>query len=141
MTATPADPRLYAAVKAEAKRRFHIWPSAYASGWLVRTYKARGGTFREDTSGPKTFPLARWYAQEWVDACAFVQHGTVVPCARTSAAAQPMPYCRPLRRLSPLTPVTVTEADPAQIRARCRVKHRSDAARAERIPARRATDP
>ena len=32
--------------KAAAKRKFKVYPSAYANGWLVRTYKARGGGYR-----------------------------------------------------------------------------------------------
>ena len=42
----PTNPTLYARVKAEAKRKFKGYPSAYANGWLVRTYKARGGGYR-----------------------------------------------------------------------------------------------
>ena len=42
----PTNPALYARVKAEAKRRFKVYPSAYANGWLVRTYKKRGGKYR-----------------------------------------------------------------------------------------------
>ena len=42
----PTNPTLYARVKAEAKRKFKVYPSAYANGWLVRTYKKRGGRFR-----------------------------------------------------------------------------------------------
>ena len=42
----PTNPALYARVKAEAKRKFKVYPSAYANGWLVRTYKKRGGRFR-----------------------------------------------------------------------------------------------
>ena len=42
---TPANPKLYARVKAEAKRKFKVYPSAYANGWLVRTYKKRGGGY------------------------------------------------------------------------------------------------
>ena len=41
----PTNPTLYARVKAEAKRKFKVYPSAYANGWLVRTYKKRGGTY------------------------------------------------------------------------------------------------
>ena len=41
----PTNPALYARVKAEAKRKFSVYPSAYANGWLVRTYKARGGGY------------------------------------------------------------------------------------------------
>lgn len=42
----PTNPTLYARVKAEAKRKFKVYPSAYANGWLVKTYKARGGRYR-----------------------------------------------------------------------------------------------
>ena len=42
----PANPALYSRVKAEAKRKFDVYPSAYANAWLVRTYKKRGGTYR-----------------------------------------------------------------------------------------------
>ena len=44
--AKPTNPSLYARVKAEAKRKYKVWPSAYASGWLTKTYKARGGGYR-----------------------------------------------------------------------------------------------
>tara|TARA_Y100001937_G_scaffold19026_1_gene26229 strand:- start:904 stop:1413 length:510 start_codon:yes stop_codon:yes gene_type:complete len=42
---TPKNKSLYATVKAEAKRKFKVYPSAYANAWLVRTYKARGGRY------------------------------------------------------------------------------------------------
>ena len=41
----PKNPSLYSRVKAEAKRKFKVYPSAYANAWLVRTYKKRGGTY------------------------------------------------------------------------------------------------
>ena len=41
----PKNPTLYAQVKREAKRKFDVYPSAYANAWLVRTYKKRGGTY------------------------------------------------------------------------------------------------
>jgi len=44
--AKPTNPKLYASVKAEAKRKFAVYPSAYANGWLVKTYKSRGGGYR-----------------------------------------------------------------------------------------------
>ena len=44
--AQPTNPALYARVKAEAKRKFDVYPSAYANAWLVRTYKKRGGGYR-----------------------------------------------------------------------------------------------
>lgn len=42
----PTNKKLYSRVKAEAKRKFKVYPSAYANGWLVKTYKARGGKYK-----------------------------------------------------------------------------------------------
>ena len=44
--AKPTTPALYARVKAEAKRKFKVYPSAYANAWLVKTYKSRGGGYK-----------------------------------------------------------------------------------------------
>ena len=37
---------MYQRVKSEAKRKFDVYPSAYANAWLVRTYKKRGGKYK-----------------------------------------------------------------------------------------------
>ena len=42
----PTNPKLYATVKAAARRKFDVYPSAYANAWLVREYKKRGGKYR-----------------------------------------------------------------------------------------------
>ncbi len=42
---TPTNKKLYARVKAEAKKKFKVWPSAYGSAWLTKEYKRRGGTY------------------------------------------------------------------------------------------------
>jgi hypothetical protein len=42
----PTDPELYARVKAAAKAKFDVYPSAYANAWLVREYKKRGGGYK-----------------------------------------------------------------------------------------------
>ena len=42
----PTNPALYSRVKAEAKKKFDVYPSTYANAWLVRTYKKRGGGYR-----------------------------------------------------------------------------------------------
>ena len=42
----PTNKELYARVKAEAKQKFDVYPSAYANAWLVREYKSRGGKYR-----------------------------------------------------------------------------------------------
>ena len=42
---TPKNKALYSKVKAEAKKKFDVYPSAYANAWLVREYKKRGGKY------------------------------------------------------------------------------------------------
>ena len=42
----PTNSALYARVKAAARRKFAVYPSAYANAWLVREDKKRGGRYR-----------------------------------------------------------------------------------------------
>jgi hypothetical protein len=44
----PNDPALYARCKAETKKKFEVWPSAYGSMSLQKLYKSRGGTYRSE---------------------------------------------------------------------------------------------
>ena len=41
----PNDPALYSRCKSEIKKKFKIYPSAYANLSLVKLYKSRGGTY------------------------------------------------------------------------------------------------
>ena len=43
------EKKLCPAGKAAAKKKFDVYPSAYANGWLVKTYKAKGGRYRMGT--------------------------------------------------------------------------------------------
>jgi hypothetical protein len=45
----PSDTDLYNRIKAEAKKKFDVYPSAVASAWITREYKARGGTYKKKT--------------------------------------------------------------------------------------------
>ena len=47
MANVPTKPKLYARIMAKVKRNVKKWPSAYASGQLVRQYKAAGGGYRK----------------------------------------------------------------------------------------------
>lgn len=42
----PTNKKLYARVKAKTKRKFAVYPSAYANAYLVREYKKAGGKYR-----------------------------------------------------------------------------------------------
>jgi len=41
----PNDPALYSRCKSEIKKKFDVYPSAYANMALVKLYKSRGGTY------------------------------------------------------------------------------------------------
>ena len=47
-SAKPTNPKLYARVKAEAKRKFAVYPSAYANGWAAKMYKGAGGKWKKE---------------------------------------------------------------------------------------------
>ena len=43
----PTDPKLYARIKSLTKKKFKVYPSAYANSYLVKTYKKKGGGYRK----------------------------------------------------------------------------------------------
>jgi hypothetical protein len=58
-----ADTKLYERVKAMADQKY-AKPSAYKSGYIVKTYKQMGGEYIDDGK-PKN--LKRWYKERWSD--------------------------------------------------------------------------
>jgi hypothetical protein len=120
MPATPINKKLYAEVIADAKKRFKVWPSAYASGWVVRRYKELGGAYKSpQKEKKKTTTLDRWFRQEWINVCELPK---IVPCGRSKASMKDYPYCRPLKRITKDTPKTARELTPKQIAGRCEKK-------------------
>lgn len=97
----PVNKKLYEQVKEEAKGRFKNWPSAYGSQWLVKTYKARGGTYKGEAPTDKE-GVRRWNKEEWVD-----EYGN--PCG--SDKNKNTKKCRPKKRVTSKTPVTWNEMD------------------------------
>ena len=116
------DKKLYEKVVKEAKEKFKKWPSAYASGWVVSTYKKRGGRY----SGEKNGTLERWYKEKWINVCELPK---IVPCGRTKSDNSPYPYCRPLVRINKNTPKTVDEISKKELENRCNRKRRNPAQR------------
>lgn len=114
---TPKNRRLYAKVTAEAKRRFRRWPSAYASGWVVQTYRRRGGEYAD--CGRARGGLTKWFRERWVDVC----YDELPTCGRPSAGQTERDYrvafpkCRPLSKALEMTP--------AQRKRACRRKRRA----------------
>lgn len=49
-TSKPQNRALYARVKVQARRKFAVYPSAYANAWLVKRYKSLGGKYKGSRS-------------------------------------------------------------------------------------------
>ena len=43
----PTDPGKWSYYKAQAKKKFDVYPSAYANGWAAKMYKKAGGGWRK----------------------------------------------------------------------------------------------
>jgi hypothetical protein len=43
----PNNPSLWSSCKAQAKKKFDVYPSAYANGFASRLYKQKGGTWKK----------------------------------------------------------------------------------------------
>lgn len=117
----PLNRSLYNKVKIEAKSKFKKWPSAYASGWLVKEYKRRGGGY-SGMKKTKSRGLGRWYTEEWINVCKLPK---IVPCGRSKSSWKSYPYCRPRKRINKGTPKTASELSKTEIKRRCSRKRKS----------------
>lgn len=97
------DQQLYDKIKLEAN---HIYkkPSAYKSGWIVKTYKSRGGKYGDDNK-PKN--LGRWFKEKWID-----------------IGNKTYPVFRPTKRINKSTPLTIDEIDPIQAQIQIKLKQK-----------------
>ena len=43
----PTNPSKWAYYKAQAKKKFDVYPSAYANAWAAKKYKAAGGSWKK----------------------------------------------------------------------------------------------
>lgn len=88
------DKELYEIAKQKADKIYKK-PSAYKSGYIVKTYKSMGGRYQDDN---KTKNLKRWFMEEWKD-----------------IGNRDYPVYRPTRRISDKTPLTVPEIDKSNL--------------------------
>lgn len=87
---TIIDKELYELVKSKADEVYKK-PSAYKSGYIVKTYKKMGGRYKDDN---KQKNLKRWFKEKWED----VGH-------------KKYPVYRPTIRINEFTPLTIHEID------------------------------
>ncbi len=121
-------PRLCPRGRRTVKKKFLVYPSAYANGYAVQVCKGtkpddrgvyRNDFFQEKNQNDKT-DLRRWFREEWVDVC-----NNMAPCGRPVATADHYPYCRPLHKLPGTRVKTVQEYTPKELRARCAQKRKT----------------
>ena len=112
---------LYNKVKASAKKKFKKWPSAYASAWVVKEYKRKGGKYKG--TKPLKTGINRWMDEKWINVCKLPK---IVSCGRKKLSAKnwksKYPYCRPLKRITSKTPKTASELTKQEIKRRCSIK-------------------
>jgi len=120
----PADPELYARIKAKIKRESKSrWPSAYLSGHLVKTYKAqmekRGKKpYKSSSPSKKKSPLKRWYDEKWID----VKTGK--PCGSVKTKTY-YPTCRPKKKITEDTPRTARSLTAEQKKKMIKLKQKA----------------
>ena len=44
----PTNPSKWSYYKSQAKKKFDVYPSAYANGWAAKKYKAAGGGWKKE---------------------------------------------------------------------------------------------
>jgi hypothetical protein len=100
----PINRKLYEEVKAEADTIYKK-PSAYKSGFIVKTYKSRGGKYRGVS---KDRPLERWFKETWV----------------STSGKDEYPVLRPTKRISKDTPLLASEIDPKNLKEQIKLKQK-----------------
>lgn len=123
----PTNKTLYNKVKSDAKKKFKHYPSLYASSWIVREYKKRGGKYkgrkspskksksrskprkRKSKSRSKTRKktgINKWFVEQWVQVEPYLRTGSKVDCGASNRQTK---ACRPLKRVDITTPITLPE--------------------------------
>ena len=109
MANVPVNKALYSRVKAEAKRKFKVYPSAMLTDGLYESTKSVVAlTEWRKNVARSSGGLTRWFKENWVD----VKTGK--PCGRQKGEKRGYPACRPKKRVSSKTPKTVGEMTAAE---------------------------
>ena len=88
----------------KARAKFERYPSVYASAWIVREYKKRGGEYINKKEQKGT---SRWFREQWIQVVPFLKTGKKIQCgAKTRDTTK---TCRPLIRVTKETPMTIPE--------------------------------
>lgn len=127
-----------------AKKKFKVYPSAYANIYAARICNKTATTTKKKKvvkkigvkrktitkTNYKTSKLKRWIDEKWVDVCSPIskrktmQKITYKPCGRGKGDQRKYPYCRPSERITKDTPVTAYELSSKKIKSMCAKKRK-----------------
>lgn len=120
----PVDANLYSKIRNKVKASVKRWPSAYASGMVVKLYKKameeRGippYTTAKARSNDKK-GLTRWFDERWVDVSDITR-----PCGSTRTSGY-YPTCRPLKIAKAMTQLQRMEMIALKQKAKSKVAAR-----------------
>ena len=95
--------KLYKKVVEDAKTKFEVWPSAYASMWVQREYQKLGGTYSKKDTG-----LKDWRKSKWIQVLPLLQDGKIIECGADYGLRETK-ACRPIVRYGADTSITIQE--------------------------------
>jgi hypothetical protein len=113
-----------------AKRKFKVYPSAYANIYAAKICNKKQKTNEKTKVNYKKNKLKRWIDEKWVDVCSptpkssKTKRKTYKPCGRGNGDKRKYPYCRPSKRVTKDTPVTVYELSEEKIKSMCNKKRK-----------------
>jgi hypothetical protein len=99
----PSNPSLWSKAVAEAKKKYRVYPSAYANGYAAKWYKQNGGTWKTEKD------LRDWFSEKWVDISRPKKGGGYEPCGRRTEGMSESDYrkkypkCVPASRAAKMT--------------------------------------
>jgi len=101
----PLNKSLYDKVLKEAREKFKSFPSLYASSWITREYKKRGGEYDipKTKSGGK---INQWFKEKWIQIIPYLTKGEKIECGNPNKLTK---ACRPFKRVNSTTPPTIQE--------------------------------
>ena len=108
MAAAALNKTLYENVKQDAKTKFKRYPSLYASAWISREYKKRGGKYSgtKKTKRPasRSKGIRRWFDEQWIQVVPYLTKNKIVQCGDDNVDGK---ACRPLKRINSKSPITI----------------------------------
>lgn len=98
--------KAYKKAISEANRVYGTKSSIYRSSFIVQKYKEFGGSYTKKRDNINDEKLTRWYKEQWISLVPYLEQGKIVKCG---AKGSNNGGCRPLKRVSNDTPITIGE--------------------------------